>query len=51
MKLTPCKRIGELKDIGWAAVWLTSDASDYVIGRSMLVDGGMTLFRELPSGG
>lgn len=51
MKLVPYKRIGEPKDIAQAAVWLASDASDYVTGTSLYVDGGMTLFPAFFSGG
>jgi len=51
MRLVPYKRIGEPEDIGNAAVWLASDASDYVTGISLYVDGGMTLYPEFASGG
>jgi glucose 1-dehydrogenase len=51
MTLVPYQRIGEPEDIGRAAVWLASDASDYVTGTSMFVDGGMTLFPGFASGG
>jgi glucose 1-dehydrogenase len=51
MKLVPYQRIGEPEDIAQAAVWLASDASDYVTGTTMFVDGGMTLYPEFASGG
>lgn len=51
MKLVPYKRIGEPEDIARAAVWLASDASDYVTGTSLYVDGGMTLFPAFANGG
>jgi glucose 1-dehydrogenase len=51
MTLVPYQRIGEPEDIGRAAVWLASDASDYVTGTSLFVDGGMTLFPGFASGG
>ena len=51
MKLVPYKRIGEPDDIAQAAVWLASDAADYVTGTSLFVDGGMTLFPGFASGG
>jgi len=44
LKLIPYGRIGEVEDIGKAAVWLASDESDYVNGTSMFIDGGMTLY-------
>jgi hypothetical protein len=43
MKLIPYNRIGEVDDVGRAAVWLASDDADYVDGTSLFVDGGMTL--------
>lgn len=51
MKLVPYQRIGEPDDIGQAAVWLASDASDYVTGTSLFVDGGMSLYPEFAHGG
>src|SRR6266571_3999371 len=51
MRLVPYKRIGEPGDIARAAVWLASDASDYVNGVTLFVDGGMTLYPEFASGG
>lgn len=51
MKLVPYKRIGEPEDIARAAVWLASDASDYVTGTSLYVDGGMTLFPAFANAG
>jgi glucose 1-dehydrogenase len=44
LKLVPYKRIGEPDDIAQAVVWLASDASDYVNGTTLFVDGGMTLY-------
>jgi glucose 1-dehydrogenase len=51
MKLVPYKRIGEPEDIGHAAVWLASDAADYVNGTTLFVDGGMTLYPGFSTGG
>lgn len=51
MKLVPYKRIGEPDDIARAAVWLASDAADYVTGTTLFVDGGMTLFPGFATGG
>jgi len=39
------------EDIARAAVWLASDDSDYVVGATLFVDGGMTLFPGFASGG
>ncbi|HEY3401832.1 MAG TPA: SDR family oxidoreductase [Ohtaekwangia sp.] len=44
LKLIPAKRIGEVDDIGGAAVWLASDDSEYVNGITLFVDGGMLLY-------
>ncbi|PRX36173.1 glucose 1-dehydrogenase [Paraburkholderia sp. BL18I3N2] len=44
LKLIPYGRVGEADDIGKAAVWLASDESDYVVGTTLFVDGGMTLY-------
>ncbi|NEW85261.1 MAG: SDR family oxidoreductase, partial [Mariniphaga sp.] len=51
MKLIPYKRIGEVEDIGKAAVWLASDQSDYINGTSLVIDGGMTLYPGFATGG
>ncbi|MEO7053214.1 MAG: SDR family oxidoreductase [Rhodanobacter sp.] len=51
MKLVPYGRIGEPEDIARAAVWLASDQSDYVIGTTLFVDGGMTLYPGFATGG
>lgn len=44
LKLIPYGRIGEPEDIGRAIAWLVSDASDYVTGTSLVIDGGMSLY-------
>jgi glucose 1-dehydrogenase len=51
LKLIPYGRIGEPEDIGEAAVWLSSDASDYVTGTTLFIDGGMTLYPGFATGG
>jgi glucose 1-dehydrogenase len=51
MSLVPYKRIGESEDIARAVVWLASDQSDYVVGATLFVDGGMTLFPDFAEGG
>ena len=51
LKLVPYGRIGEPEDIARAAVWLASDQSDYVVGTTLFVDGGMTLYPGFASGG
>ncbi len=51
MNLIPYKRIGEPDDIGRAAVWLASDEADYIVGTSIFIDGGMTLYPGFATGG
>lgn len=51
MRLIPYKRIGEASEIGRAAVWLASDDSDYVVGTTLYIDGGMTLYPGFETGG
>ena len=51
MTLVPYQRIGEPDDIARAVAWLASDASDYVTGATLFVDGGMTLYPGFATGG
>jgi len=51
LTLIPYGRIGEPEDIARAAVWLASDDSDYVVGTTLFVDGGMTLYPGFATGG
>ena len=51
LSLIPDGRVGTPDDIARAAVWLASDASDYVTGTTLFVDGGMTLYPGFATGG
>ncbi len=51
LTLIPYGRIGEPEDVARAAVWLASDQSDYVVGTTLFVDGGMTLYPGFATGG
>ena len=51
MTLVPYGRIGEPEDVARAAIWLASDQSDYVVGTTLFVDGGMTLYPGFATGG
>ena len=51
LTLIPYGRAGEPEDIARACVWLASDESDYVVGTTLFVDGGMTLFPGFATNG
>jgi len=51
LKLIPYGRVGNTGDISRAAVWLASDASDYMTGTTIYIDGGMTLYPGFHEGG
>ena len=44
LKLIPYGRVGEADDVARAVCWLVSDEADYVVGTTLFVDGGMTLY-------
>ena len=41
----PAGRIGRLEDMAGAAIYLASRAGDYVVGETIVVDGGVTIAR------
>ena len=41
--LHPIGHIGEAEDIAEAAVWLCTDASKFVLGHALVVDGGYVI--------
>jgi len=51
LELIPYGRVGVPEDVARVAVWLASDAADYVHGASLYVDGGMTLYPGFADGG
>lgn len=51
LRLIPYDRVGDPEDIAYAAVSLASDLMDYVVGTTLYVDGGMTLFPGFATGG
>ena len=51
LQLIPYGRVGETEDVAEAAIWLASDASDYVVVTTLFVDGGMMLYPAFREGG
>jgi len=51
LKLIPYGRVGDPADVANAIVWLASDASDYVHGTTLFIDGGMSLYPEFRNNG
>lgn len=43
VKRYPLKRYGKPEEVAWAAIYLLSDASKWITGSSLLIDGGFTL--------
>jgi len=40
-QVAPLKRIGETSDVAGAALFLSSDLSSFISGRTLVVDGGV----------
>ena len=51
LTLIPQGRVGIPEDIASVAVWLASDASDYIQGATIIVDGGMCLYPGFATNG
>ncbi|MFF0157929.1 SDR family oxidoreductase [Streptomyces sp. NPDC005263] len=51
LRLVPYRRVGDPDDIANAVAALASDLFDYVVGTTLYVDGGMTLFPGFATGG
>jgi glucose 1-dehydrogenase len=51
LRLVPYRRVGDPDDIANAVAALASDLFDYVVGATLYVDGGMTLFPGFATGG
>ena len=44
-KAIPARRVGTAEDMAGAAIFLASRAGDYVVGATIVVDGGVSFFR------
>ncbi|MGI8315310.1 SDR family NAD(P)-dependent oxidoreductase [Halobacillus mangrovi] len=44
LERTPLNRIGKLEELSGAAVFLASEAGNYMTGQTLFVDGGMTIY-------
>ena len=51
LRLIPYRRVGDPEDIADTVTVLASDLMDYVVGTTIFVDGGMTLFPGFATGG
>jgi glucose 1-dehydrogenase len=51
LELIPYARIGEVDDVANAVVFLASDAADYIVGTTLFIDGGMSLYPEFRGNG
>ena len=40
IKTIPLARIAEPADVAWAVLFLCSEASDFITGQTIMVDGG-----------
>lgn len=43
LAVTPMKRVGELPEVASPVVFLASEASSYITGQTLFVDGGMSI--------
>ena len=43
----PAKRLGEVEDIGHAALFLASKEAGYITGQTIIVDGGQIVLESL----
>jgi NAD(P)-dependent dehydrogenase (short-subunit alcohol dehydrogenase family) len=44
-KVIPARRVGTAEDMAGAAIFLASRAGDYVVGATIVVDGGVSFYR------
>jgi glucose 1-dehydrogenase len=51
LKVIPYGRVGDVEDIANAVVFLASDASDYIVGTTLFIDGALSLYPEFRRNG
>ena len=51
LELIPYGRVGDPEDVARAALFLVSDAADYVVGSTLIIDGAMSLYPEFRDNG
>jgi len=51
LELIPYGRIGDVEDVANAVVFLACDLSDYIVGTTLFIDGGMSLYPEFRGNG
>jgi len=51
LELIPYGRVGDPEDVARAALFLVSDAADYVVGSTLVIDGAMSLYPEFRDNG
>jgi NAD(P)-dependent dehydrogenase (short-subunit alcohol dehydrogenase family) len=42
-RITPMRRFAEPEEVAEACVWLCSDAASYILGHTLVADGGAVL--------
>ncbi len=47
LEAVPLRRLGKLEELGWLATFLSSDASGYITGENIIIDGGNSLGRGI----
>ena len=51
LSLIPYGRIGAPEDVARLALFLVSDEADYIVGATVSIDGGMTLYPSFKDNG
>jgi glucose 1-dehydrogenase len=51
LELIPYGRVGDPEDVARAALFLVSDAADYIVGSTLVIDGAMSLYPEFRDNG